>query len=1105
MRKLFLSVIGFAALTATTAFAQDGARVSGRVVGETGAPLVGASVFIPGMSLGSTTADDGSYSFVVPASRANGQTATLTARILGYTPTSVQIALTSGANINQNFTLTANPLHLGEVVITGAGTSTTRERLTTTINSVDTALLKRAASPQNVVSALAGKAPNVEVRTQSGEPGASASIKIRGNASLTGTNQPLFVVDGQPIDNQTNSTDQGPNDFTGTGGTVTQNRAADINPNDIESIDILKGSAAAAIYGARAANGVILITTKRGRQGPTRMTFSSTETFDRVDPKDILQHSFGQGSALDANNDPLPGGIRPAVCGGPDCRLDRRSWGLPIAAGTPTYNHLTELFDTGLTADNNLSISGGNDRTTFYASGGLTAQNGYFVGPNNKYNRGSVRLKATHQINSKLNIGGNFNFIDTRGNYVQKGSNVSGLFLGALRTPPTFNNEDYLTAITNLQRPYRFPNPSSVESFIGPAYYDNPFFVLNSPGNRSEVGRSIANVNLDYNPTDWLRVQYTLGGDYYNDWRLEALPLTSANDPNGRVVRLDLNNLEIDHNLIATAKHDFTPNVQTSLSLGQNLNSRRFRDIYNAGESLIAPDPLSLNNTVSVQGTEFRSLRHIEAYFAQAETNLYDQLIVNLGIRNDGFSTFGASKRRNNFPKASAAWIFSRLLNGDENTGLLSFGKVRIAYGETGKEPPVYGAITALSSGSVFGSPGFGDAITSKFGNGGLVTGLTLGNPALRPERTRENEYGIDLGLFDQKVDFSATWYNKRANDVIVNTLPVNASETGASFTVANGASLTNKGVEFALNARPVTLANFAWDLGVQFARNRGKVTSLLGADNITYNNEGFTGAIGSSTLGFAPGVLRGSDFARCGNGAVVQDLNGNDVDVDAYCTANNAPRGALYLDSNGQPINDPTDRVIADPNPKYTMSYSTTVKLFNRITVGGLLDVRKGGDVWNGTRGILNYFGTSIESGQNRNRTDGTFGVNYATDKYPVVTGPGKGVVAFSNYAQWQQWYNGEGGGFGSTNANFVEDGSFAKLREISLGYTLNAGFLRSLGGFTSADIRLSGRNLKTWTKYRGLDPEANLGGAEYLTQGIDYFNNPQARSFVLSFSLNR
>jgi hypothetical protein len=480
---------------------------------------------------------------------------------------------------------------------------------------------------------------------------------------------------------------------------------------------------------------------------------------------------------------------------------------------------------------------------------------------------------------------------------------------------------------------------------------------------------------------------------------------------------------------------------------------------------------------------------------------------VNVGLRNDGFSTFGASKRRNNFPKASAAWIFSNLLHhgSDEHTGLLSFGKIRAAYGETGKEPPVYGAITALSANAVFGSPGYGDVVTTHFGNGGVVTGLTLGNDSLRPERTRENEYGIDLGLLNQKVDLSLTYYNKRATDVIVNALPVNAAQTGASFTVANGAALTNKGVEVSLNARPVTLANFAWDLGIQFGRNRGKVTSLLGADNITYNNEGFTGAIGSSSLGFAPGVIRGNDFARCGNGAVVQNAAGATVNVDAFCTSAGAPKGALYLDVNGVPINDPTDRVIADPNPKYMIGYSTSVRLLNKITLGGLLDVRKGGEVWDGTRGILNYFGTSVESGLLRTTTDGQFGVNYLTDRYPVVTGPGAGKVAFTNYAQWQQWYNGEGGGFGNTGALFIEDGSFAKLRELSIAYSFSPGILRTLGGFSSADIRFAGRNLKTWTKYKGLDPEANLGGAEYLTQGIDYFNHPQSRSFVLSFSLNR
>src|SRR5256885_8289310 len=490
MRKLFLSVIGFAALTATTAFAQDGARVSGRVVGETGAPLVGASVFIPGMSLGSTTSDDGSYSFVVPASRANGQTATLTARVLGYTPVSVQVALTSGANITQNFTLPANPLHLGEVVITGAGTITTRERLTTTINSVDTAVLKRASAPQNIVSALAGQAPNVEVRTQSGEPGSSASIKIRGASSLSGTNQPLFVVDGQPIDNQTISTQSIANGSGTVSGadasTVAPNRASDINPADIESVQILKSAAAAAIYGARAANGVVLITTKSGTPGATRYTLSSTETFDRVNMPDVLQHSFVQG--IDQAAD---------VCGTINCPMSRWSWGPAATPGTQLFDHSNELFDTGVTADNNLQISGGTHRPTFHASGGLIDPNRYLKGPNNKYNRATIRLKGTQQINSKLKIGGNLSYIDTRGKFIQKGSNLSGVMLGALRTPPNFDNTD--TYLPNgLQRAYRFPNATSVAAMEGAVYYDNPFFVLDNPGNRSELGRSVSNLNIGY-------------------------------------------------------------------------------------------------------------------------------------------------------------------------------------------------------------------------------------------------------------------------------------------------------------------------------------------------------------------------------------------------------------------------------------------------------------------------------------------------------------------------------------------------------------------------------------------------------------------------------
>ena len=1098
IRKLagkIIAAVGVLVCAASTASAQAGTTISGTVTTEQGVPLPGATVLIQGTTTGAHTDDAGRYVIVVPADRANGQSGVLVARVIGYSARTVPIVLTAGSTINQNFSLTVNPLNLDVVLVTGAGTSTTRERLTTTINSVDSSALTRAANPQNVVSALAAQAPNVEVRTQSGEPGSSASIKIRGAASLSGTNQPLFVVDGQPIDNQTFSTQSIANGSGTAAGadasTVAPNRASDINPADIESIQILKSSAAAAIYGARAANGVVLITTKSGTPGATKYTISSTETFDRVNMPDVLQHQFVQGLNGTA-----------ATCGGPDCSVARYSWGPAAAPGTPLFDHSNELFDTGVTADNNLQVSGGNDRTTFYASGGLMNQNGYLKGPNNKYNRATIRLKGTQQINSKFKIGGNLSYIDTRGKFVQKGSNLSGVMLGALRTPPNFNNED--TYLPNgLQRAYRFPNATSVAAMEDAVYYDNPFFVLDNPGNRSELGRSVANLTADWTPLEWLSVNETLGADYYNDWRLESLPLTSGGDAVGNVTRNDLNNLEIDHNLIATAKHTFGTNTDLTFTVGQNLNSRRLRQTFAFGEQLIAPTPFNIQNTITPRVQEYRALRHIEAYFGQAELSLFDQLVLNLGLRNDGFSTFGSANPRANYPKASAAWTFSNLINNRDRTGLFSYGKLHVAYGETGKEPPAYAAVTALSSTNFFTLSGFGDALKSGInGQGALSTSLIVGNPNLKPERNKETEVGADLAFLNSKIDFSATGYNKKGSDIILSA-PINASQTGSNQQVLNAATITNKGLELTLNLHPLQRPDAAWDIGVQFGKNKGNVQSLNGAQFITYNLEGFNGAIGASAIGFAPGVIQGADFVRCGRGLTNVAVTGMGVvaDIDALCGS--APKGALFLGPDGLPVPDATQRIIADPNPKYTMSYSSSMR-WHKLSLSGLLDVRKGGSVWNGTRGVLDFFGTGIDTKQ-RTMTNGQYGVNYALKNYPTTAGPGKNVVPFQSPDDWQNWFLGDGGGFGSVGAQFVEDGSFAKLREISLTYTLDNQTFKNLTGFSSADIRIAGRNLKTWTKYTGFDPEVNLGGAEFLTQGLDYFINPPTRSFVLSFSLSR
>jgi TonB-linked SusC/RagA family outer membrane protein len=1093
--RKFIGAFALLVGAASTLGAQGGTTISGTVTNEQGVPLPGATVLIQGTTTGAHTDDAGRYVIVVPANRANGQSGVLVARVIGYSARQVPIVLVAGSNISQNFALIVNPLNLDAVLVTGAGTSTTRERLTTTINTVDSSALTRAANPQNIVSALAAQAPNVEVRTQSGEPGASASIKIRGSASLSGTNQPLFVVDGQPIDNQTFSTQSIANGSGTASGadasTVAPNRASDINPADIESIQILKSAAAAAIYGARAANGVVLITTKSGTPGATKYTISSTETFDRVNSPDLLQHTFVQGL----------NGLA-ATCGGPDCSVARYSWGPAAAAGTPLFDHSSELFDTGITADNNLQVSGGNERTTFYASGGLMNQNGYLKGPNNKYNRATIRLKGTQQVNSKLKIGGNLSYIDTRGKYVQKGSNLSGVMLGALRTPPNFDNED--TYLPNgLQRAYRFPNATSVAAMENAVYYDNPFFVLDNPGNRSELGRSVSNLTIDWTALDWLSVNETLGADYYNDWRLEALPLTSGGDAVGNVTRNDLNNLEIDHNLIATAKHTFGTNTDLTFTVGQNLNSRRLRQTYAFGEQLIAPTPYNIQNTITPRVQEYRALRHIEAYFGQAELSLLDQLVLNVGLRNDGFSTFGSANPRANYPKASAAWTFSNLLNHRDRTGILSYGKLHVAYGETGKEPPAYAAVTALNSTTFFGLGGFGDALKSGInGQGALSTSLIVGNPNLKPERNKETEVGADLAFLNSKIDLSATGYNKRGSDIILSA-PINASANGSNQQVLNAATISNKGLELTLNLHPIQLPNAAWDVGVQYGRNKGNVLSLNGAQFINYNNEGFTGAIGTSAIGFAPGVIQGADFIRCGRGITNVAIPGMGVvpDIDAVCGS--APKGALFLGPDGLPVPDATQRIIADPNPKYTMSYSSNVR-WHKISLSGLLDVRKGGSVWNGTRGVLDFFGTGIDT-KNRTLTNGQYGVNYALKNYPTTAGPGVNVIPFQTPSDWQNWFLGDGGGFGTVGAQFVEDGSFAKLREISLTYTLDTQMFKNLTGFSSADIRIAGRNLKTWTKYTGFDPEVNLGGAEFLTQGLDYFINPPTRSFVLSFSLSR
>ncbi|MDQ6717372.1 MAG: SusC/RagA family TonB-linked outer membrane protein [Gemmatimonadota bacterium] len=1073
--RSFLTAVLLLAVSAVSLQAQ-GATISGRVTSDNGQPLPGVSVFVQGMGAGSATDGQGRYTFAVPSGRTQGQAVALTARRIGYTARTVQVTLTAATSVTQDFVLTANPLQLGEIVVTGAGTTTSVEKLGNVRNAVDSTLIKKS-NETNIVNALAGKAPNVVVTSQSGDPGASSYIQIRGNRTIQSTGQPLFVVDGVPIDNTTYST------TANTGGTVTSNRASDVNPNDIENIEILKGSAAAAIYGAAAGQGVILITTKSGHSGATRYSLLSNFSTDKVTHAVPLQTTYGQGF-----------GQRGVTCAAPGCRLGSTSWGPKLAAGTPIYDHFGELFRNGYTSDNTLTASGGNDRTLFYVSGTRTNQRGVVKGPSSFYDRTSVRLKASHRLTDRFNIGGSVSYVDDRGAFIQKGSNISGLLLGALRTPPEFDNTKYLNAI-GLHRSYRYPNPTatSESSPVGRGY-DNPFFVLNRDKATGQVGRTFGNLNADYSPNDWLTLRETLGADYYADERLEALALTSSGFPQGRVNRLDLVNLVLDHNFLATASKNFSQNLAASLTLGNNLNSKHYKQLSNQGSVLIAPEPYQLNNTIpsNLQDNEFESLIHTQSYFAQGTLDLFNQLFLTAAARNDGSSTFGASQKRHWFPKASMAWNFTEK-TGDFG-GLIPSGKLRFAYGETGQIPPVYSTIGGLTTGSFIDGWVSDGLSTSQNGFGGLTTSPLRAQPNLGPEVSKEFEGGLDLALFRNYADIGLTFYKSKTDGVILLT-PLSPS-TGYTQQASNAAKIQNTGTELTLNLRPITAPALSWDIGLQYGKNNNKVLDLAGSDYIDVASGSFEGASGAAYKGSRVGVLRGFDFARCG-----RKLNIDGVDIDAACGAS-APKGALYLGADGFPIADPTNRIIADPQPKWTGGVRSSIQLWKNLQFSGLLDIRRGGQIWNGTKGALTFFGKAKVT-ENR-YTNVVFGQTYMP-AHPsasgIVAGPGKGKSVLLD----EGWYTDLGSGFGQVSQQFVEDGSFVKLRELSLTYTVKTGWLARGFGFQTADLRVAGRNLHTWTKYSGIDPETNLAGAEVLVRGIDYFNNPQTRSLVFSIGLNR
>lgn len=1047
MKKLLLLSLLFLVILPSIFWAQGTFKIKGKVTdSKTGEPLIGASVILKPSNLGAASDIDGNYSFEIPNIIAKGQQAQLVASFVNYKKKSVQVTL-DGSEITHNFSLEEDILNMQTIVVTGMGTQIEKQKLGVTIGSVSSETVVNS-NENNIVAALAGKIPNVEVTTSSGEPGSSSYIRIRGAHSITGGTQPLIVVDGSPINNQEIG--------VSVGGITQENRASDINPKDIESIDILKGAAASALYGSRAQNGVVLITTKSGKPGRPKVSYDVSYTFDDITEVQPLQQIYGQGSAGVAN------------------KTSPLSWGAKLDPGIITYNHERDMFQTGHTFDNNFTLSGGNEWTTYYLSGGRTGIDGTIIGKS-KYTRNSVRIKASQRISQDIKVTGNISFVDVDADRIQKGSNVSGLLLGAWRTPADFDNSVYLDPVTGFHRSYRVQNPTVLVASRG---YDNPFFVVNEHVNTTAVGRTFGNIKADFDPFDWLNISYTLGHDYTNDERRTVLPPSSSAQPDGLVTREKFTTKETDGNLLVIAKRKFDfVDLNATLLLGQNMNQRKYNAFSTTGTGMAVYGFNLLDNTSSYTPGEYESVIRSESYFGQLTLDMLNQLYITAGLRNDGSSTFGSSQKRHWYPKFSAAWEFTKFEPLMDLTSWFNFGKIRAAYGEAGQEPGVYATITAFgSSTSAFGD-GWGASLSSSaYGFGGFYTSGAKGQDKILPQRTKEFEFGFDLAFLDERVGIDFTYYNSKTTDAIF-SLPLPPS-TGYTSQVQNAGIINNRGIELGIKAQPINIPDFKWDLGFIYAHNKNEVLDLAGAEYIGLG--GFTSANGAAIKGYPLPIIRGYDYVRFGQGVVYKG-----VDIDKTYTG--WQPGDLYIYTTGYPVQDAQIRVIGDPNPDWTGSVRSTFTLFDEVEVSVLLDIKQGGDVWNGTKGALMYFGTSKET----------------EDRGSKVVFAGYGPGAGKEVVKDQAYYTGVGSSFvGPSSAN-MEDGSYVKLREISLAYTLRNEFIRELIGLNSIDIRLSGRNLKTWTKYSGIDPETNLTGGTNL-RGLDYFNNPQTRSIVLSLRFN-
>ena len=1046
-----------------SAFAQT--QVDGIVVSqEDGQPVIGVSVLVIGTNIGTVTGNDGRFSLTVPAGKSQ-----LRFSYLGMETLEVS------ARPRMRIVLRSDDTNLDEIVVTAMGISRQQKTLGYSATQLDNDELT-LGKMTDVTSALAGKVAGVQISASSADPGTANSVIIRGFSSINGNNQPLYVVDGVPLQ-QTTSLSQGHEEAMG--------GISNINPNDIESMTVLKGAAATALYGSRAANGVIVVTTKSGKRGDGRnftITYDGSVQWRTVATLPKFQNQFGQG------------------WNGKQTFIENGSWGPEFDGSQQVYgpiwnhqqlihkyeaveNNIKDFFETGLTTSHSIALSGVSDdsKMTYYLSYGYSGDDGIIPSNKDIYRRNTIAMRASYEPISWLRVSSSVNIATSK-------ADVPGSFQGTsvIDGILEFPRDLSLVDRKDLSSPFNTP-----EAWYTPYGITNPYWAIENNYNHNDSKQVQGKIQADIKPIRQLTLTYRYGFDYTDyDFKIGFPQITlddalinedygyapSNMNQDGWVFSRYLRKYEKNHDFLANWADKYLDGMlDVNVTAGVNMNERY--QTLSSGQT----DKLTFNtgfwdlsngSTIS-ELSESQSKRRLVGLFGDITLGWDEMLYLGLTARNDWSSTLPLNKNSYFYPGATLSWIFTRLI---PKNNILDFGKLRLAYGKTGNDASPYLTSARFIQGT---SRAYYGSDVAKFPLGGVnafQAASTIGSSDLKPEMTTEYEIGLNLAFFGNRINIDAAYYNRETKDQIF-TLPVDPA-SGYAYMVTNFGNVRNRGIELLVNTTPVRTKDFRWDLGFNFSKNNNKVLSMPASV------EGGKTDIYSFSAGNDAVYFYAEEGNPMGEYYTYMPQYTND--------------GKLIVGEDGQPLltTDLKDTG-KNMNPDWIGGVTTALS-WKGITLSAALDIRKGGYMFSRSKNLMQFTGNGAITTYNERRpfvipnsvvSDGKGG--YVENTTPIFLGGGD-----LGYGDYQGYYNDYGWGQGGEA--YLLNKSFVKLRNITLAYQLPKALVSKLY-LSDITVSLFCNNVFTWTHKSNtfIDPEGSTTGNDLEGQFGELYVNPGCRTF--------